>query len=71
MLAGISAGYDRDLAGLQLGWRRLLLRRRRRRVGAAAALMGRPAEAEVLDSDRSGGDVPAVSWKPGARSCAQ
>ena len=27
MLGGISAGYDRDLAGLQLGWRRLLLRR--------------------------------------------
>jgi hypothetical protein len=24
-LGGISAGYDRDLAGLQLGWRRLLL----------------------------------------------
>ena len=27
MLAGISAGYDRDPARLQLGWRRLLLRR--------------------------------------------
>ena len=28
MLGGISAGYYRDLAGLQRGWRRLLLRRR-------------------------------------------
>ena len=49
MLGGISAGYDRDLAGLQRGWRRLLLRRPRRRLGPAAAPLGGPTEAEVRD----------------------
>jgi hypothetical protein len=47
MLAGISVGYDRDLAGLQLGWRRLLLRRLSSHEISTAASDGRRPGAEA------------------------
>ena len=59
MLAGISAGYHRDLAGLQLGWRRLLLRRPSSHETGGAAFDHGGLGADV--NNRSG-SRPRVWW---------
>jgi hypothetical protein len=62
MLASISAGYYRDPAGQQPGWRRLLLRRRRGTLARTVALALGGAEGAVRPEAQGASLGAARSW---------